>query len=150
MKVIETDGFKEDMKRLFSNEPKYLLRRWWDFISRDMWQNIKWFFQRGFRGYSDSDCWGVDWYLSKIVPRMLEQMIDKKKSGDNSYPGYGVGGRTSKEWHETVNKIIDGFDSYYKLSEGIMDWTSPRGKKLADKYKEGMRLFIKWFPHLWD
>ena len=33
---------------------------------RDFKNNIKWFIQRGKRGYSDRDLWSFDWYLAEI------------------------------------------------------------------------------------
>src|SRR5258706_1254876 len=73
------------------------------------------FYQRGKRGYADQDCWGIDWYLSDIVPKMLRTMIDRKKHGGNSYPGYSKGGKTYKEWHETGKKITQGFEAQRDL-----------------------------------
>ena len=37
-------------------------------------KEIKWFFQRGFKGYCDKDVWAIDiWFGNTIIP-MLEQL----------------------------------------------------------------------------
>lgn len=57
--------------------------RLFDFI-KNIPKEIKWFFQRGFRGYSDKDVWNIDkWFLNIIIP-MLKQLKKRK----NGYPIY--------------------------------------------------------------
>lgn len=72
-----------------------------DFI-RYIPRNIKWFFQRGFRGYSDNDVWDMDgWFLSVIVP-MLKQLKETK----HGYPC----NLTEKEWDNILSKMIFYFE----------------------------------------
>jgi len=35
---------------------------------------IKWFYQRGQRGWADCDVWSVDYYLVRILPSMLRRL----------------------------------------------------------------------------
>lgn len=68
-----------------------------DFI-KNLPRNIKWFFQRGIRGYADCDVWDIDyWFLNTIIP-MLKQ-FNKTKHG---YPG----NITAEEWDKIIDKMI--------------------------------------------
>lgn len=61
-------------------------------------RKIKWFYQRGKRGYSDNDVWDLDyWFLNVIVP-MLKQL----NKSNISYPA----NLTMEEWHKILNKMI--------------------------------------------
>ena len=61
-------------------------------------QEIKYFWQRGIRGYSDRDVLGIDeWFLNIIVP-MLEQLKETKLG----YPP----DLTSEQWNDILDRII--------------------------------------------
>lgn len=110
------------------------------------------FYQRGKNGFAIRDCWGVDYYLTNIIPKMLAVMIDEKKGGGNSYPGepYGKEADTLKHWHKTINTIIEGFEAQEKITEEWIPLTSKEGKILLEKVNKGMQLFVKYYVHLWD
>ncbi len=135
MKVIKTPGFKEDMRRLFSNEPKYVLIRTWGWITGGVWRELKWKWQKSQRGYSDSDVWGMNNYLAEIIPPMVRQI----KRG-HGYPGHGRA-NTPEKWAVILEEIAVGFEAF----EGDIG-------KIGDekKFTKGMKLFVKWFPNLWD
>ena len=41
-------------------------------------KEIKWFFQRGFKGYCDRDVWDIDsWFERNIIP-MLKELKETK------------------------------------------------------------------------
>lgn len=147
MEVIETDGFKQDMRRLFSDEPWYVLLRFWGWISKDVWRNIKSFIQRGKRGYADSDVWNLNSYLSSWMPDALEKL-----RGEGHYAAYpmsilkkGMSDDEAKEkWDEIVNTIADGFRAAEDQNEyGTWD-------DLEKTRIKGMKLFIKHYHDLWD
>lgn len=144
MKVEWTEQAKEDMKRLFSDEWKYKLLRGWRYVSEDFWRELKWKWQRAQRGYSDSDRWDLDSYLSGWLPQALREM----KNG-MSYPGWGEAS-TSKKWAKILEDMAKGFDAHRILSEEMIDQTTARGKKLVAQKEKGMKLFVEWFNNLWD
>lgn len=120
---------------------------WWPIsgflerIFRDKPREIKWFFQRGKRGYSDCDAWGLYSYLLDWLPKAIRNMRDCK----NGYPM----GLTFKKWQKILTKMAKGFDSGKRLSNSFS-----RDKKKLEKWKkefdEGMKLFHKHFFSLWD
>ena len=138
-----------------------------DFI-KNIPREIKWFFQRGIRGYSDKDVWSIDiWFKSIIIP-MLEQLKETKQ-------GHPID-MTEEEWNLTLNNMINYFkectDFYCSEKNEYEDEYMSRimsaneyDKLLAskwlkreeeiDKYKNEMKnkafeLFSKHFYSLWD
>ena len=45
----------------------------------DLYYEVKWFIQRGRRGYSDRDTWSLDQYLASWMPEALER-LEKEQS----------------------------------------------------------------------
>lgn len=108
-----------------------------------IYRQIKWFIQRGLYGYADCDWWGLSWYLSQWMPSAL-----RKYRRGIGYPGYGRA-NTHKKWVEITEKMAKAFEAQNKLAD-ITDWNSPERKQLEKEWEEGMRLFVRWYPHLWD
>ena len=58
----------------------------WEWITKtkiyntieDFFLEIKWFIQRGQRGWSDRDSWSIDWWLSEIMPSILIKLKNSK------------------------------------------------------------------------
>lgn len=119
-------------------------------------REIKWFIQRGKRGYADSDLWYLCWYISNLMVNALKQ-FDERRCG---YPGY----LTDKKWSKKLNEMREGFE-FYKNADDI---ENEAFEKFGDKRKAGKLLwlehvekqrkiaekklntFIKYFEHLWD
>jgi hypothetical protein len=61
-------------------------------------KEIKWFCQRGIRGYSDYDTWDMDyWFLNTVVP-----MLKSLRKNKHGYPG----NITQEEWDNILDKMI--------------------------------------------
>ena len=45
-------------------------------IIRQCYLHVKWFIQRGWRGYADCDVWSIDWYLCGWLPGALRQLAN--------------------------------------------------------------------------
>lgn len=120
---------------------------WWK--AKRVWEapfnfrrEIKWFIQRGRRGYADCDWWDFDTYLSDMIPKALKAFV---KEGIG-YPGYKPMD-TPQKWKKALKKMARGFEAHNEIGY------FPRGaklKKLQKEYKEGMELFVEHFGHLWD
>jgi len=123
---------------------------------RSFLREIKWFIQRGKRGYADSDLWDLYWYISNLIVDALKE-FDKRRGG---HPGY----LTDKKWSEKLNEMREGFEFY----KNVDDIESEAFEKFGDKRKAGkllwledvekqrkiaekkLNIFIKYFEHLWD
>jgi hypothetical protein len=109
-------------------------------------KQIRYFIQRGKRGYSDCDLWGFDCYLSSVISKGLRQLSNQKES-------YPVFLKSVKQWGKILNKIADGIEAPNKSNEDIdlpfEEWKS----NLENSYKKqqkALKLFSKYFNNFWD
>ncbi len=127
----------------------------------DLTSNIRWMFQRAFRGYDDRVLWSIDEYLSDMLPIWITQLRDNGmgipseifKPEDYSDECYNVPDEVfehrREEWKIILTKIIEGFKAteiiyhpYGLLPEEV--------KEAERKFSVGMDLFKKYYFGLWD
>jgi len=97
---------------------KCRLSRIWDFPG-DKLRELKWYHQRGIRGYSDRDVWGFDYYLSDVIIGGLKK-LKKDKQGCPCLDGFGTDSpqdqtddqfeSMQKEWDRRLDCIIFTFE----------------------------------------
>lgn len=112
---------------------------------------IKWFIQRGKRGYSDKDLWSLDYYLCEWMPEAI-----RSYKNSLSWPGSHVDGTqmTYKQYQKILEKMAVGFES----AKAISNMEYFKGNKICKrtynqlnkKEKEGLILFSDYFTSLWD
>ena len=146
--------------------PWKFYRAWHNHIKR--WpKELKWFIQRGKRGWADCDTWCFSFYHSRVCKEALSH-LKKYKMG---YPCYfDESGYTdednSKKWDATLSHIIHSFKTaeqletldIYMYSEHAPDMTEfceknkikYQTKEEYDYMIEGFRLFFKHYWSLWD
>lgn len=147
------------------------------YFIRDIPKNIKWFIQRGIRGYADKDVWSMDYWFERTIIPMLKQLKEIK----HGYPmdmeeaewdaelskmikcftemseySCSMKNEYDKEFHEIIwedmaKKEINKPDNHAK--EIRENWFQ-REKEISNyrvKMKdEAFRLFSKYFWNLWD
>ena len=93
----------------------YALRHPLKYIRHWLYE-IKFFFQRGWRGWADRDTWSIDYYLSSILPGALRHLQE------HSHTYVEQEGMTEEEavaeWGRILHAIADGFEASVKLDEG--------------------------------
>lgn len=142
MKVEFTDGAKKDMKRLFSRNPLYAIPRWFD----DTYHEIKWGFQRMFRGFDDRAYWGLYYEVTKMIVPVLKWMRENKTGVGyiDSLPEDATFEQQLEAWYMVYDKMIEGFQIILDDDNYI-----PTPEEQA-KIDEALRLFAKHFLRLWD
>jgi len=106
--------------------------------------------QRAKRGFSTYDWWGFDSYLTFVIIGGLKKF---KKDG-MGYPGSLL---SMDGWLEILDDMIDGFEALEELksmrdfdtSDGVKsydEWAKP----LLERWEKGSKLFIEYYPDLWD
>ena len=120
----------------------YWFYRLWNHKIKMIPKEIKWFYQRGRRGYSDCDLWGFDSFLSEIIAKGCRQ-LSKEKHG---YP-YGL---TEEEWNEALNRIAFGFEEYDKMMDHSEGYDKISKEEFNKKLDELFLLLRKYFINLWD
>jgi len=129
-----------------------------------MFREIKYFIQRGRRGWSDRDAWDADHYLNDIIPGMVRK-IAKNGFGcpDDLYDKTCVNNECHK-WAEVLEEIAQGFEAardiknlkyFFAWDKNGKDlytheYKEEKQKQLAAKYDRGMELFCKYYLNLWD
>ncbi len=134
--------------------PHWILAQW----GRD----IKWAWQRIYRGWDDRAAWSVDYWLNNMMPDILRR-LKKYTHGvpmsmyDNFQPNEtwefsdkdDEGAR--EKWNKTLDKIILGFEASQKLSDLNYDWENEdEEKQIENTFKDGLNLFVKHYHDLWD
>jgi hypothetical protein len=99
-------------------------------------RDIKFFFQRVYRGWDDSETWSLDSSLAKIVLPRLKRFREL------------YGGRparlTTEEWANIIDEMIFAFE--FHTSEERWCCTD---KDKWNRVNNGLELFGKYYSHLW-
>lgn len=124
----------------------FLIRRC--HLVRFVFMKIKYFIQRGKRGYADCDIWDFNTYLSKVICEGCTQISKESYSIPMSLSiKHGTNyDAAAKEWHLILTKIIRAF-SLKKL------WATECRFPTKSELKEieiGWRLFKRYYGDLWD
>lgn len=100
-----------------------------------MFEGVKYFIQRGKRGYSDQDIWSFDAYLCSIIPsaiRKLENdnhgclgdLWDSSRKNDECW-----------KWKEILEEIAQGFEAGRTIIETRFFFIDEKGRKEIDEKK---------------
>jgi hypothetical protein len=99
---------------------------------RQAYREVKWFIQRGRRGFSDRDVWSIDYYVNGWMPAALRRLKETK----HGVPGVmfeledcGEDGQTTDEgmaragarWDAIMDKMIAGFEADKRAQDGIYE-----------------------------
>lgn len=104
---------------------------------KGLWNEVKWFFQRGFRGYDDRLFWAMDEYLSPIIVAGLKNLRKNAL-------GYPAGITSQNKWNKILDKMIFSFE-YDKF-----EYPFKKTMKDLNKVEEGHKLFAEYYSALWD
>lgn len=115
----------------------------WRFFHYNPWGNpraayreIKWFIQRGRRGWADCDTWSLDSYLSGWLPAALRHLKEHKHGVPNAVvevEDCGFDGNPTPEgfkraearWDAIMDKMIAGFEADKRLESGLYEELGP-------------------------
>ncbi len=99
-----------------------------------MRRRIKFFFQRLWRGWDDSDTWNLDLTIAKFtLPRLI-----RFKELNTGHPD----NLTEQEWNNILDKIINSLQ--YTINQFDIE------KEFDKEIQEGTILFGKYFNYLWN
>jgi len=111
-------------------------------LIKNFFENIKWFWQRGKRGYSDRDLWNLDEYLTDLFISALRYL----RKNHYGYPPL----ITDEEWNGILDKMIAGFVANKVIKNDSLNLNKKEIKLLQGKFKTGMALLSEWYNYLWD
>ena len=175
-KLIPLEEVLEKMKApksVWWNISAFFYRNWYKLTNVP--KEIKWFIQRGKRGWAECDVWGLNTYLARVIEETTGQLAKEAHGCPMESENDPM---TLGKWIDILNDIstafyyekeITGYDLIYvplkdydKVAKNIkedfkyvnekMGTESCRimSKKEVKEYEKGWRLFRKYFGAMWD
>lgn len=144
-------------------------------VPMDTYRNIKWFIQRGKRGYSDCDVWGFNEYLTEVIIRGLMDLKQQAHGCPSEFPHVQAvitedNDSAMKEWKRILETMIWTFKANSKIHD--TKWIPVFNERKRDRfekfvknekfnyylmtkkdmkrYEEGWKNFKKYYFDLWD
>lgn len=136
----------------------------WHFV-KDIPMEIKFFIQRGRRGFSDRDAWNFSGYLSTVIIDGMLHLFEKVSgipaalaTTEPGWPGKGKKFESElQRWRDILYDIAGGFGCAELLNDGgwwdgdeWKPWSKKQVKLFTRGFNSGMRLFKKHFFILGD
>ena len=118
-----------------------LYRLWANHISMFP-RKVKWFIQRGRRGYADCDVWDLGDYLMTMLPEALKQFRENM----GGYPP----DMTFEEWESKLKNIESKLRSYQAIDNGLCDMTPEEFHETYRTAREGLHDMADIIRQLWD
>lgn len=112
---------------------------------KNLINEIKWFIQRGKRGYADCDLWDFHTYHARLMYNGLRD-FNKMKHGYPAYLEPGI-------WDDIISQIADGFEAAEKIAndDGELFEEIPNLRnELVAKFHKAIMLLKTYYFHLWD
>lgn len=124
-----------------------MLQRVKFYIEYNIILQVKFFFQRMFRGYSDDEVWDLD----NAILRFTLPRLKKLRETTQSFPCNFIEENTEEGWDKwkvMLDKMIHAIelklkDEYWYVESATVD-------KDTAEVEEGMSLFHEYFDALWD
>lgn len=118
-------------------------------------RNLKYFYQRGTRGYCERDVWSIDWHLTSYMGNALRDLsaqvhgtpiIDTGRTFDDPNDCDTL---TIEEWKATILYIAETFDIGRKIQD-FEYMTTEEVQVAMKRFNHGMAMFTEYFFNLWD
>ncbi len=130
---------------------------------KDSPSEVKWFYQRGSRGWSDRSAWSIDtWLVDNLIP-MLERLKNNKHGTPASMfrkkDGVSKNGISTDEadrlaaqrWDNVLREIIYGLKCAKKIEDLDYDYKDKELiKRLTKSSQRSFELIGKHLFSLWD
>ena len=126
----------------------YLLHPWIFF--RDLKDEIKYFIQRGIRGYDETYWYDLYSHLTDIIIPNLRKQIKYHTCCPPEFFDEFHSPNECWKWAECLEEMCEGFEASRKLSELQYGINKEEEKLLLEKEEKGLGLFVKYYRNLWD
>lgn len=172
MKIVEhyKDAFSRDH---FSIGQKLTVPLRWIVDDYYPWlpnplRGLKYFWQRGTRGWSDYDLSGFDTHLAHIIASGIKALNESRHgmpmsiaynyAKDPEHPenwDHEDNERASQAWGDILDKIVKGFEImiedewWYKTPDGKEDPDPKTWAKESPEMEEALDLFREYFQSFW-
>lgn len=151
---IKTFSLKDLPQRgtTFKDKALYVLwwpYRFWNFRLKYLPKEVRWHWQRAFRGWADCDVWDMNSYLSRLVEEMTARLAEEHVGHPPDM--------TDERWSNRLSFISRSFRDYRRWrDEGHLE-----GDPNSDEFKikenlvmenwgKAWEVFHKYYGSLWD
>jgi len=109
-------------------------------------KDIKWFLQRGKRGWSNYDTWSFDCYLAKVIAEGLTHLANNQMGCAEKF--YDASKENDECWksRKLMLEIAEPFKKYSELP----DMKPKEWDKFMKEFKKNGKKFIDNFDTFWD
>lgn len=113
---------------------------------------IKYFIQRGKKGYSDRDLWSADTYLARIIAGILNDYANSKHGVGPYYMEDGLTvDQAFKNLQKEYREKAKLFAEYGKNGMALnKEWKQEFGGLLDKELTNLLKWLVKVYPELWD
>lgn len=155
--------------------PSYYLTHPHEFV-KETYLEIKWFIQRGRRGWADSDVYSFDDYLARVIHEGVERLRKSPYCGcPASFVDKDVDPALSfdyksldpyEAWNEELGKMAAGFKAWREREDWMeapewgeydnlpaeerVEFAAKKDNEAYAKLQASLELFKKYFVNLWD
>jgi hypothetical protein len=104
---------------------------------REARDQMKWAWQRVFRGWDDRAAWSYNGWFLRYTPEILEEM----KKNLHGYPGnfvdtFGQDG-AFEAWKQVLTDMIEGFELARKVDEDMLIYKEDVSEEILKNFEEG-------------
>lgn len=143
------DYLRERKKNPWLKVIDFIRRLFWkiSYFPKYLYYDVKYFTQRGRRGFSDRDLWNINDHLIMLIPSMIRAW---QKKGLMGHPA----DLTEGQWSGILNEIAGGFEYYMRVENLLYDGDTDQYIKDYAKAIKGVnksfKLITKHWGGLWD
>jgi len=141
------EELKEYLEKRPSNIKEWLeeyiqwpIERFWESII-NFPREVKWYFQRANRGWSDCDAWGGYVHMAEVNLGIINELIKE----DFSYP---CNLESKEDWNVILKQMAYPFETIVK--EELAEDCHIRTQRQQKKFIKGLNLYKKYFEDLWS
>lgn len=148
----------------------HAVRRFWRDTANpeQVAREAKFAWQRATRGWSDRDTWGMDYYLSRVIPDMVAFLRTSKDGLPTKLPDdwtpenwrdYLLEGNnfchyTEQEFDDILSRIEIGFrryaERYHNAPFSDSELTDEEKKFIDDEFAKSGQMLLRYFHLLWS
>lgn len=114
---------------------------------KDKLQRLKWFIQRGRRGYADCDVWNFNDYLADVI---IGGLLELKEAASFTVPG--IFADNPAGWVEVLDEMIGGLEAYQKRIDYMREDADDIDLQMQreQQFDRAMDLLKEHWLELWD
>jgi hypothetical protein len=114
------------------SEIYWIIREYKIFHPVKLFREMKWFYQRGKRGWADKDTWSLDSYLANWLPDALSYLkththgipvsaFEGLPVNEEGYYNDSEHKTAEERWNVILDKMILGFQAYIRMQDGVYE-----------------------------